>query len=78
MASSYRHPPGFRRDDPDETEGRLLYRHLADAEAGRQIAMTRKVRLAPSDGAPLRVKTGSVRRPQPAKLSLNSAPNRYP
>lgn len=45
MGSSYRHVPGLRRDDPDETEGRLLYRQIADAEARRQLALTRKVRL---------------------------------
>ena len=28
---------------PDETEGRMLYRARADAEARRQIASTRKV-----------------------------------
>lgn len=48
MASSYRHAPGLRRDDPDETEGRLLYRQRADAEARMQMAMTRRVRLSPT------------------------------
>ena len=28
----------YRRSDPDETEGRKLYRALAKAEARRQIA----------------------------------------
>ncbi len=52
MASSYRHTPGFRRDDPDETEGRLLYRQLADAQTRRDIAMTRKARLSPLRASP--------------------------
>lgn len=45
MASSDRTPPGLRRNDPDETEGRLLYRQRAEAEARMQMARTRKVRL---------------------------------
>jgi hypothetical protein len=38
MASSDRSPRGLRRTDPDETEGRLLYRQLADGLARFQIA----------------------------------------
>lgn len=43
---------GFRPEhrtsnDPDETEGRMIYRAIANAEARRQIAMQRRVRLAP-------------------------------
>ncbi len=45
MASSYREPAGYRRTDPDETEGRLLYRQIAEAEARRSIAQARPVRL---------------------------------
>ncbi len=46
---------GFRPDNrrpgsgPDETEGRAIYRALAEAEARRSIAMTRKVRLKGKD-----------------------------
>lgn len=41
---------GFRADrrktlDPDETEGRAIYRARADAEARREIALSRPVRL---------------------------------
>lgn len=41
---------GFRPEhrlinDPDETEGRMIYRALADAEARRQLAITRRVTL---------------------------------
>jgi hypothetical protein len=36
-----RTPIAFR-NDPDETEGRRLYRAYADAEARRQIALDRK------------------------------------
>lgn len=37
--------PDNRRivDDPDETEGRALYRALAEAEARKSIGITRKV-----------------------------------
>lgn len=45
MASSDRTPLGYRRTDPDETAGRLLYRRIAEAEARRSISMARKVRL---------------------------------
>lgn len=45
MASSDRTPPGFRRNDPDETAGRLLYRQRAEGEARVQTARARKVRL---------------------------------
>lgn len=37
----------FRWNDPDETEGRRLYRALAEAQARQDIALTRKVRLLP-------------------------------
>ena len=43
---------GFRPDrrphgsGSDETEGRMLYRARADAEARLQIALTRKMRMA--------------------------------
>lgn len=36
-------------NDPDETEGRQLYRGRAEAEAARSIAMTRRVRLLPAE-----------------------------
>lgn len=38
-------PDHRRSNDPDETEGRSIYRARADAEARRQIAMTRKIKL---------------------------------
>lgn len=38
-------PDRRRLNDPDETEGRAIYRERADAEARQQLAMTRKVRL---------------------------------
>lgn len=34
-----------RRDDPDETEGRALYRAYANAEASMQMGLSRRVRL---------------------------------
>jgi hypothetical protein len=34
-----------RRTDADETQGRLLYRQRADAEARMQLGLARKVRL---------------------------------
>lgn len=41
----------MRHRDPDETEGRRLYRERADAEARRSLAMARhKVRLLPLSG----------------------------
>jgi hypothetical protein len=46
MASSSREPLGYRRTDPDETEGRLLYRRLAEREARMSVAMGRKVSLS--------------------------------
>ena len=48
MASSYRAEPGYRRTDPDETEGRLLYRQFAEREARRSIGLSRGVRLLPA------------------------------
>lgn len=45
MASSDRTPLGFRRTDPDETAGRLLYRQRADYEAWLEQSLARKVRL---------------------------------
>lgn len=50
MASSNRDPIGYRRTDPDETPGRLLYRQLADTEARRSLGLARKVSIR--DGAP--------------------------
>lgn len=38
----------YRRADPDETAGRLLYRQQANAEARMQMARARKVRLVNS------------------------------
>jgi len=61
MASSYRHAPGFRRNDPDETEGRLLYRELAEAAGRRSVALARKVTLHPSKA--LGVDDGGLRAP---------------
>lgn len=45
MGSSTRSVPGYRRTDPDETSGRLLYRQLADSEGRRSIGLARKVTL---------------------------------
>ncbi len=50
MASSYKHRSGFRTTDPDETEGRLLYRQLAEAQARRDLAMQRRVTLKTARG----------------------------
>lgn len=47
-----RTPLGYRRNDSDETPGRLLYRQIADAEARRDVAMSRRVRLAPAESTP--------------------------
>lgn len=50
MASSDRTPLGFRRTDPDETEGRLIYRQRANAEARMSLNLARRVRLkAPAE-----------------------------
>jgi hypothetical protein len=38
-------PPGLRRNDPDETHGRLLYRQLADREARQSIGLSRRATL---------------------------------
>lgn len=43
---------GFRPDrrksgDPDETEGRMIYRARANGEARMSIALARRVRLLP-------------------------------
>lgn len=37
-----------RRSDPDETEGRALYRARAEAEARRSLAQSRRVHLMSS------------------------------
>ena len=50
MASSYHAEPGYRRTDPDETEGRLLYRQLSERDARRSIGMARVVRLSKAQG----------------------------
>ncbi len=41
-------PERRRTNDPDETEGRALYRSKADAEARMQLALMRPMRLAAS------------------------------
>lgn len=38
-------PSRFRWEDPDETEGRRLYRMHAEAEARRSLNMARAVKL---------------------------------
>lgn len=38
-------PDHRRLNDPDETEGRALYRALAEAEARKSMGITRRVRL---------------------------------
>lgn len=44
--------PEHRRSlDPDETEGRMIYRAHAEAAARRQLALTRRVRMAEPDEA---------------------------
>lgn len=45
MSSSSREPRGYRRTDPDETEGRLLYRQLAERDARRSLSLARRVTL---------------------------------
>jgi hypothetical protein len=45
---------GFRPDhrqsrDPDETEGRMIYRARAETEARRSLSMARRVRLKPKE-----------------------------
>ena len=46
----YWQPPHIYRRDPDETNGRRLYRNIADAEARRQLAYERhRVRLKKDD-----------------------------
>jgi hypothetical protein len=35
----------YRRDDPDETLGRVLFRRAAEAEARQSLALGRRVRL---------------------------------
>lgn len=51
----WRKVPGYRIDvrphgsGPDETEGRMIARAEAEAEARRSIAMTRKVRMKKDD-----------------------------
>jgi hypothetical protein len=42
----FAYPPRNRfRIDPDETEGRRLYRSLANAEARMAMALARRIRL---------------------------------
>jgi hypothetical protein len=45
-------PLGYRRNDPDETEGRLLYRQRAEAEVRMQTGLTRKVVLKTKEPRP--------------------------
>jgi hypothetical protein len=42
-------PEHRRSGDPDETEGRMIYRARADAEARQQLARTRKIKLRPEN-----------------------------
>jgi len=44
---AYPRGPRFRRDDPDETEGRRLYRGRANAEAAMALALARRISLKP-------------------------------
>lgn len=44
-ASSRRTSRGYRRGDPDETEGRLFYRQQAEAAGRRSTASARRVTL---------------------------------
>lgn len=55
----------LRRADPDETAGRALYRAIAEAEARRSMASSRRVRLCsePADG-PLSGQDGIVQQPR--------------
>lgn len=46
----------YRRDDPDETAGRVLYRQRADAEARTDMALSRRVRLLTEASPTLPVK----------------------
>jgi hypothetical protein len=45
MASGDKTALDYRRADPDETEGRRLYRALADRQARQDAALTRRVRM---------------------------------
>ena len=51
-----------RGSGPDETEGRAMYRALADAEARRSIASTRKVKMKDpyAEGMALREKADEL------------------
>lgn len=76
----YRNP---YRNDPDETEGRRLYRARAEAEARRQLAYDRhKVRLV--DDAPLaRIEASghdreTGRDAEGTKAGNSSNPNHHP
>jgi hypothetical protein len=40
---------GKRFNDPDETEGRRLYRAFANAEAALAMALTRRIKLRAGD-----------------------------
>ncbi|MDP3740332.1 MAG: hypothetical protein Q8R02_23295 [Hyphomonadaceae bacterium] len=56
MASSDKTAADFRRNDPDETEGRRLYRGIANAIARQQIALTRAVRMKQDADTPVPAK----------------------
>jgi hypothetical protein len=47
----FAYPPRNRfRNDPDETEGRGLYRAYASAEAALAMALARRIRLSGDEG----------------------------
>lgn len=56
-----------RFNDPDDTDGRALYRAIANAEARRSLGMARKVKMrAPDDiGRPVSIHHGPVVSPTP-------------
>jgi hypothetical protein len=57
MASSNRTPLRYRRTDPDETAGRLLYRQRANAEGRMSLGLARLVKFAP----PTQARIASIR-----------------
>lgn len=59
-----------RGSDPNETEGRIMYRARADAEARRSIASARKVKMKDpyAEGMALREKAEELQAKADAKL----------
>lgn len=55
------------RLDPDDTEGRALYRARANAEARLSFGMSRKMKMKPSEdvGRPVNIHHGPIADPKP-------------